>query len=104
MTDDARDAVTARLATLDGIDVTADPDRALRAILALRDASRAVVDLHCPREPTQIEAVALASWDRGKMVCTVCMPSGGQVGPREVYPCTTVRAIMGAIGAKDPNG
>lgn len=97
---DAADAVQARLATLDGIDVTADPDRALRAILALRDAVTTVVGLHCPREPTQIESAGLPSWERGKTVCTVCMPSGGALGPREVYPCTTVRAVMGNIGVR----
>jgi hypothetical protein len=99
---DVTTAIGERLAALDGIDVTAEPERSLRAILALREAARAVVDLHCPREPTQIEAAGLPSYERGKMVCTVCMPSGGALGPREVYPCRTVRAIMGMIGVKEP--
>lgn len=93
-------AIRDRLAVLDEIDVKTEPDRALRAILALRDAAQAVVDLHCPREPTPIEAAGLASYERGKMVCTTCAPSGGAMGPREVYPCTTVRAIMGRIGVR----
>jgi hypothetical protein len=97
---DAPAAIRDRLAVLDEIDIMYEHDRAGRALDALRDAVQAVVDLHAPREPTEIEAAGLASYERGQMVCTVCATSAGQMGPREVYPCTTVRAIMGRIGVR----
>lgn len=95
-----QDAVRERLAVLDDLDYQYDYVRAGRAVDALRAALLAVVELHAPREPTEVEAAGLASYERGQTVCTVCATSAGAMGPREVYPCATVRAVMGNIGAR----
>lgn len=100
----AQQAVHDRLGTLDGLDPTRDPGRARSAVVSLQGALYAVMREHTPRDPTPIEASELAMHERVKQVCGTCAPGAGLIGTRQVYPCPTVRALMGMIGAKDPNG
>ncbi len=95
-----QDAVRDRLGTLEGLDPSKDPDRARRAVTALSDAVLGVLTVHVPRDPTPIEVAGLPAHERVKQVCTVCAAGAGWIGSREVYPCETVRAIMGCIGVR----